>query len=396
MVSSFSGETKEFVIHSNDEAGYVEVTGTCTLSDVRNLIIEEFDTEQLPSHSEEFAFKVNGLRLSQKQEARRNAYDLLQKRARVEIIPRVNNDKKRKIDVSNAGGGARENGKAADSASTTRKRMKVDALSNAVTPFINGNDKTAAVEKDNGRGNATAVCGDTSTANAIDTTTATSVDPTNLYPKFATNNDDNTETKESLGVENEKDKDVEDVINEHVTNKTNDEDDKNVEDDDKTVEFDGGDSIDNNNDNDFDNNHNDIDDQMSLSDDSGEKKSPEISFDEARAEAAKHNAEKKTDSSQIRLDADSDDDDLMEDLVKNASDEMDNQVEVVAEDNPHKEADEAKEKSRQVLKELSDMLNNNQNFCSENRKDDWMKEINQLTKKASPQTVFGVLGNTGV
>ncbi|KAL7499648.1 hypothetical protein ACHAWT_010345 [Skeletonema menzelii] len=89
----------------------------------------------------------------------------------------------------------------------------------------------------------------------------------------------------------------------------------------------------------------------------------------------------------------------MQDIEKDASAEMGNEGASdahLAETNPHKEADEAKEKSRQVLKELTDLLNNNPNFCSETRKDDWMEEINQLTKKSSPQTIFGVLGNTGV
>jgi len=125
MVSSVTEETKEFIIQSNDEAGFVEVTSTSTLSEVRQLIIEEFDTEQLPSQSEEFAFKVNGVRQSQKQEARKNAFELLELQATVEIIPRVNNDRnKRKMDDADLVGANETNDKAND-ISGSKKKVKV-------------------------------------------------------------------------------------------------------------------------------------------------------------------------------------------------------------------------------------------------------------------------------
>jgi hypothetical protein len=142
MVSSITDETKEFIIHSNGEAGYVEVTSTSTLSEVRQLIIDEFDTEQLPSQSEEFAFKINGVRQSQKQETRKYAFELLEQQARVEIIPRVNNERKRKIDEALVAND--------DSISDNKKRLKIDA-SCAVTPFESSssadNEKAAVRDK---------------------------------------------------------------------------------------------------------------------------------------------------------------------------------------------------------------------------------------------------------
>lgn len=116
-------------------------------------------------------------------------------------------------------------------------------------------------------------------------------------------------------------------------------------------------------------------------------------------EATEVGVEKETASVAQRSAAGGSDDELMQDIEKDTSAEMGNEGAadaLVVDTNPHKEADEAKAKSKQVLKELADMLNNNPNFCSETRKDDWMEEIDQLTKKSSPQTVFGVLGNTGV
>ena len=418
MVSSVTEETKEFIIQSNDEAGFVEVTSTSTLSEVRQLIIEEFDTEQLPSQSEEFAFKVNGVRQSQKQEARKNAFELLELQATVELIPRVNNDRKRKIDGADLPVGANETN---DSISGSKKKLKVDSC--AVTPFqsssSSGDSKGAAAKdkRDSGKGNATG-SGDTSTTGTMDTA---SIGPTDLdKKKFSTSNDDEEKKNsgsdaDEMDVENEKDDDKtmsdsqhfdkDKIINESTTEETNGNDDDHDDDD-----INAGAQAKNREDDDSD------DDNELLNDveKDGRKKSPGIlnyfaktvaegvssvmkstmtSSKDNEDEATEDGAEKQT------TDADSSDDELMQDIEKDASAEMGDEAAsdaLAAELNPHKEADEAKEKSRQVLKELTDMLNNNKNFCSEARKDDWLEEINQLTKKSSPQTVFGVLGNTGV
>mmetsp|Transcript_8989 Transcript_8989/g.17921 ORF Transcript_8989/g.17921 Transcript_8989/m.17921 type:complete len:1419 (-) Transcript_8989:154-4410(-) len=418
MVSSVTEETKEFIIQSNDEAGFVEVTSTSTLSEVRQLIIEEFDTEQLPSQSEEFAFKVNGVRQSQKQEARKNAFELLELQATVEIIPRVNNDRKRKIVGADLPVGANETN---DSISgSSKKKLKVDSC--AVTPFQSssssiGDSKGAAAKdkRDSGKGTTTG-SGDTSTAGTMDTATVSSIDPTDLdKKKFSTSNDDEEKKKSGsdaneMDVDNGKDNDKtlsdsQDFDKEFITEETSGNDDDRDDDD-----IDAGAQAKNREDDDSD------DDNELLNDveKDGRKKSPGIlnyfaktvaegvssvmkstmtSSKDNEDEATEDGAEKQT------TDADSSDDELMQDIEKDASAEMGDEAAsdaLAAELNPHKEADEAKEKSRQVLKELTDMLNNNKNFCSEARKDDWLEEINQLTKKSSPQTVFGVLGNTGV
>ena len=89
---------REFIINSKGEDGYVEVSSSDTLRDVRRLILEDFDVEQLPNidsggidkkecscssgDNEEgtsnlipdFAFNVNGIRISTKQESRKNAF----------------------------------------------------------------------------------------------------------------------------------------------------------------------------------------------------------------------------------------------------------------------------------------------------------------------------------
>ena len=63
---------------------------------------------------------------------------------------------------------------------------------------------------------------------------------------------------------------------------------------------------------------------------------------------------------------------------------------------PHKESNLAKQKSKQVLKQLATILTDNTDFCSDNRRKEWLDDVNNLLEKSTPQTVFGVLGNTGV
>ena len=415
MVSSVTEETKELIIHSNDEAGFVEVTPTCTLSEVRKLILEDFDVEQLPSQSEEFAFKVNGVRQSHKQEGRKNAFELHELQATIEIIPRVNDRKRKMIDTENMSANKTVD-KANDSISgSNKKKLKLDT-SCAVTPFQSSSStgdskKSAAKDKRNSgndNGNA-AGSGEMSTTGTIDTATNSSIGPTDLDKKKFSSNNGNEEQKHDSGVD---------------TNEMNVETEQ---DDDKTVSMSGSqDSIGDglvtdgkhddddiisgaqadNSDDDKDDNDNDENNEIRHdAGKDGRVKSYGIldSFGEVATykgiedEATEDGADKERTSAEQRTDADSSDDELMQDIEKDANAEMGNEADaLIAETNPHKEADEAKEKSRQVLKELTDMLNNNPNFCSETRKDDWMDEINQLTKKSSPQTIFGVLGNTGV
>eukprot|EP00986_Skeletonema_menzelii_P019476 scaffold28145_cov154-Skeletonema_menzelii.AAC.2 len=123
--------------------------------------MEDFDIEQLPSQSEEFAFKVNGVRQSHKQEARKNAFELLGLQAKIELIPRVNNDKKRKIDTEDLSANETA-GKTNDSISCSKKKkLKVDT-SCAVTPFqssrstCDGKKSAGKDKRDSGNDNGNA------------------------------------------------------------------------------------------------------------------------------------------------------------------------------------------------------------------------------------------------
>jgi hypothetical protein len=88
--------SKELIIKSEDEYGYVDVTPKDTLSQVRLSILEVWEEEMIPAFRhpsfpiwevKEFTFKVNGIRISTKQEAHKLAFDLLANQAEIEIVP---------------------------------------------------------------------------------------------------------------------------------------------------------------------------------------------------------------------------------------------------------------------------------------------------------------------
>ena len=68
----------------------------------------------------------------------------------------------------------------------------------------------------------------------------------------------------------------------------------------------------------------------------------------------------------------------------------------VDEGNPNDEAESAVEISRSVLTSTKSILEENLEFCSIDRRNEWTKEIEGILAKSSPKTTVGVLGNTGV
>ena len=74
----------KFIFESLGERAYVDVSKDDTLANVRAYILEDLDTEQLPKG--EFAFKVNGIRISAKQESKETVHALLEMKATVELI----------------------------------------------------------------------------------------------------------------------------------------------------------------------------------------------------------------------------------------------------------------------------------------------------------------------
>ena len=72
VVSCSKNTTKELVIVSGNDKGFVDVQAYHVLADVRRLLKEKFDDDMLPCG--EFFFCANGVRLSSKQEARKLAW----------------------------------------------------------------------------------------------------------------------------------------------------------------------------------------------------------------------------------------------------------------------------------------------------------------------------------
>ena len=81
MVSSIEATSnRDLILHSNGEQNYIEVLPHHTLSDVRQLVLEELDAEQLPSSCNneggdpDFSFRVDNIRISEKQEKKKVAF----------------------------------------------------------------------------------------------------------------------------------------------------------------------------------------------------------------------------------------------------------------------------------------------------------------------------------
>ena len=87
MVSPTKQPSKQdLILHSNNEQNYIEVSSHHTLSDVRILIHQELDIEQLPD--EQFSFKLKDIRISEKQELKKLAFDLIERSVKVELVPK--------------------------------------------------------------------------------------------------------------------------------------------------------------------------------------------------------------------------------------------------------------------------------------------------------------------
>ena len=106
MVSPIkSTSNRDLILHCNGEQNYIEVLPHHTLSDVRQLVLQELDPEQLPSSCNngggdpEFSFRVDNIRISEKQEKKKMAFNLIERGERVEIVPKKADNKRALDDV---------------------------------------------------------------------------------------------------------------------------------------------------------------------------------------------------------------------------------------------------------------------------------------------------------
>ena len=372
-VPSSTAAKREFILHSQGEDGYVEVESTHTLSDVRRSVLDEFDPEQLPAgggesdadkssaSSGEFAFRVNGIRLSAKQESRKNAFELVDQKVRVELVPKK--QKKREAEALLDDD---------EEESHHVKRGRLDGAG-AVTPFEPGEgtknelpNNAAAADEDKKKGED-----DNSTIATGSSLAGSVVAPVQLDKKFASDgiHNDGSESYDSEATMNVK------MMNKDIITNA---DEKGTAGDEEVTKPDAK-------------NDETADPELV------KKVSMELEEDTAagRKDIAVDDVIKDIDNSLIGKKPDTLDDD-----IDNGFGNNDDVLEVTNEEevsnDPHKESNIAKGKSNQVLAQLSTILRENPNFCSEPRRKEWLNDIQSLAEKSSPQTVFGVLGNTGV
>ena len=76
----------KLILHSNSYKSYIDILPTHTLHDARQTILRDLDPDQLPP-SGNFAFSINGIRISQSQERRNLAVNIAENGEKVELIP---------------------------------------------------------------------------------------------------------------------------------------------------------------------------------------------------------------------------------------------------------------------------------------------------------------------
>lgn len=355
---------KEFVFESLGEGAYVEVTAEDTLSKVRELILEELDSEQLPAE-QDFVFKVNGIRISTKQEARKTAFALIDNKAKVELVPKsikrkISNDettetsesKRRKLDAS----------KHITPTSPTKQTRKspenvADALARDCPPSpipMRSLTDEAEVSKEH------------------DQTSSLEQPENDKNTQSETENDGATSTKSP----------VRSLIRSLLSGSPRLPWQSNKEL--PLGPFGDGDG------------DGDGDDDNSMEEGEAIKASSENAKVTAQPSSSDDDNDFGVDFDNGGVDETNDKTGEDDDAFDVGNDE-DEDLQVINPDTDHhKTSDEAKEKSGDVLNKLESILNDNPLFCSDVRRNDWLQEIRELQNSQAPRTVFGVLGNTGV
>ena len=390
MVSPLKPIKKDLYLISAGEKNYIEVLPNHTLSDVRLLIQEEFDPEQLPDKGcDQFSFRVNEIRISEKQECKKMAFDLIQREAVVELVSK-SKGVKRALEES-------------DGEKKEFEGKKKKCADGFVTP-LEGKEGEAH-HHDSSVNESAEKEGDNEST----------VEPMDLDDKFAKKNDvkdladiasngvetgacseftmplkeANDVTEESNVAEAEKSDDTAaveghgadatDVAVTETTDKSNDKSSEGTSDNEK-VSFDT-----------------DIGDKMQMNkgnDSTSEEDDEEVTFDtNTQSNSANEMQVDSTTESSAK------DEDLPPKKSKDGSlkePESDEELQVITEENPHKESNEAKDVSKKVLNELTQILQGNPDFCTEDRRNELLQDIKDVSESSTPRTVFGVLGNTGV
>ena len=456
--------TTQLVVTSCDGIkGSVDVIESTTMEDVRALLMDEFDEDMLPS--EDWAFFIDGIRLSAKQETRRKALDVMNKNIHIESKERAKF--KKRLPTSNDHSNKRpkrhhptitpedQTTETPPPPSRTETinndESKVSAKDNPCESSLGSDDPIAANEKDDDHLEhddhlVTPLVLDTKLLQQDDTedvkvksdsdyeegntditkTARTHIDkPTssttaNPYPAAAnsienrdaaTRTDSNPHAKGTYANGGIKNPSSQNNTVIPLPSNTSDKKDTlqktprceessyqtSAQNSDVAESFGGDDNAQGDLEalqslRDEKNNDDDGDDSDATEDllSSGDEKSTAMV-----AEAGKKkppSAEQVSDGDTMALDDDNDGDDDKE----TSPEQQQTSSSSILQENPHKDADEAMKQSQDVLNGLDSLLKENELFCSDTRRKEWLDEIQKLNESSRPQTIFGVLGNTGV
>jgi hypothetical protein len=341
------------------QQGYVDVLPNHTLADVRTLIFEYFDEDMLPTDAD-FYFCVYSIRVSKKQEARKRVWALAAAAAVHHGTAITNNivvsihsrlppeqllQKRPRTEHNN------DNDEATTGVLRPNKQARTTAVMTTQEWLMDGYEPLEARKLH------------------LDTPKPTEMDGVAVgvaTPEFGLLN-------QSLVASPEKE-DVSFMVSGH-----------NKEDDDGTVEHfpcDGGDE--------------DIDAEY------GEPETDSVETSDIDATHAHDETSRKkpacvfADATHDTNDQALDEMDSDEGDATNLEDDDGEQTVVIEEQDTHRVHKQALEQSTTVLREIETLLKDNPVFCSEERRLEWTAEIQKSLQMTAPDTIVGVLGNTGV
>lgn len=445
---------KELVISSGGVSGFVEVSSRDTLSDVRSLIMEEFDDDMIPDEGD-FYFSANTIRLSAKQEARKLAWDLLSSNATISIHSKRKKQKVQEealeeeaVAVSEESADAvSETENPEESVSNNDVVMENDDLMETIRskresqPKADSEDEVSTEERGSVGANVSAGAetqpamqesDETMIAATTDETLVTATEPTitatvNISERTGSTEQDSVAAKETPATP------------ESITAIANGNESLLLASTEsaiatssplrrRSLDFNGH----------FPYDRHDTEEQEShlkdaaamdvdkpaaateteppkeqenqeptntLTTDASAASLKDDSQDAEKDEevAATKTAEKQDNTSDVVMVAEQPQDKTTDvvmvaeqDDTEDDEEEDDDIEQVIPAEDPHKIHDEALKNSCNVLHDIKNLLKDNPLFCSEDRRNDWTAEISESLTKSAPNVVIGVLGNTGV
>lgn len=400
---------RELVIEYGDGLkAAIEVARTHTLADARTIMMEEFDDDMFPEQDRDgWAFWINGLRITRKQEARKVAWNYcgLDKDGFIAVSMRSLSLKRRPM---------------SDDDGPTTKRPKLEEAPSPSRDFLEANmsyhTPRGIVESHKSDTNDALLSPVKQPHNDEHLTQSDQTDKEPPHTEMVGKEilvDDHTPTSDARNLNLSMD--VEKQAPSTQANKSPVGGAAEKGDEDSTIEDEApvgndikqrskasnitdtdGDSV--------------IDDLMALSTksfaDDESNKSPSVALadddmdsdsgTDALVEESPKPKPKKSVSVEELLSSDNEDDDQKR--IPNA----DVEVEVVTPEQPckpHAEADAAMDMARGVLRGIETILDETKEhelFCAQHRRAEWTSELKALMQSDAPQTIVGVLGNTGV